>query len=140
MLRHPLAFCALLLASASITFAQAAGGEVGAGMPAFVVRPGFRVTLAAEKLDEARFLCFDDKGTLYVSQPTKGSIVALRDPDANGVYRKVSVYVKDKARVHAMCFHGGWLWFAQSSSINKARGMKEDGSAEEVVAVIAPGK
>src|SRR5579862_2276779 len=140
MFRNLIAYSVLLFLFTAAALAQAPGGEVGGGVPAFVVRPGFRVTLASEKLDEARFMCFDDKGTLFVSQPMKGTIVALRDPDANGVYHKTSVYVKDKARVHAMCFHGGWLWFAQSSSVYKARGMKEDGSAEEVVTIIAPGK
>jgi len=117
-----------------------AKGEVGPGVPAFAVRPGLRVTLASDKLEEARFLCFDDKGTLYCSQPTKGNIVALREPDASGVYRKVSVYIKDKPKVHAMCFHNGWLWFAQSTSIGKARGMKEDGSAQEIATIIPAGK
>lgn len=139
MIRFLCLASAFLFIASGVTAAELKG-EVGPNVPAFTVRPGFRVTLASEKLDDARFLCFDDKGTLYVSQPMKGQVVALRDPDANGVYRKVSVYLKDKPRVHAMSFYKGWLWFAQSTSISRARGMKEDGSAEEVVSVIAPGK
>ncbi len=138
MIRSIAALVVLVLAAPS--FGAAPMGEIGPGVPAFTVRQGYRVMLASDKLAEARFLCLDDKGTLYVSQPDHGSIVALREPDANGVYHKVTTYIKDKPKIHGMSFHDGWLWFSQSTSIGKARGMNEDGSAEEVVTVIPAGK
>jgi hypothetical protein len=50
-----------------------------------VVRPGYRVTLVAENIQDLRFMEFDDKGTLYVSQPGRGAIVTLR-PGSDGKY------------------------------------------------------
>src|SRR5438270_12946211 len=75
----------LILLISSSTFAQSrGGGERGPNVPDFWVRPGYRVTLAAEKLPEARFIEFDDKGTLYLSQPGQGSISTLKEK--NGSY------------------------------------------------------
>jgi glucose/arabinose dehydrogenase len=113
------------------------GGEVGPGVPPFSVRPGYRVTLAAEKLGEARAMEFDDKGTLYLSQPAAGAIQALRDTDGDGVYETVTPFVTNLPKVHAMSFHDGWLWFAQTGAILKARDTNGDGKADEVVTVLA---
>ena len=46
----------------------------------FTVRAGYEVSVAAT-LPDARFLEFDDTGTLYVSRPDRGDIVAFRDED-----------------------------------------------------------
>src|SRR5947209_5498547 len=88
----------LLLVGQSARAADGAG-QLGPGVPAFAVRPGYRVTLVADKLDEARFLCFDDRGILYVSQPDKGAIVALR-AKGDGRYEQVCTFVKDRPKVH----------------------------------------
>ncbi|MCC6581401.1 MAG: PQQ-dependent sugar dehydrogenase [Phycisphaeraceae bacterium] len=112
-------------------------GEVGPGVPPFVVRPGFRVTLAADGLGAARFLEFDDQGTLYVSQIQQGKVLALRDPDESGRYRKISVFLQDQKHVHGLCWHDGWLWFAPSTAVGKARDTSGDGVADEVRMVLA---
>jgi hypothetical protein len=67
-------------------------GEVGPGVPAFVVRPGYRVTVAAESIPDLRFIEFDDKGTLYVSQPGRGAVVTLR-LGADGKYTQIAEFV-----------------------------------------------
>jgi glucose/arabinose dehydrogenase len=113
-------------------------GERGADVPEFVVRPGYRVSLVARDLDEARFLEIDDKGTLYVSQPGRGSIVTLRLK--NGVYEKLGTFISDKKSVHGMCFSKGWMWFTQSGAIYKARDTNGDGTADETVTVIPQGQ
>ncbi len=116
----------------------AAQGERGPDVPEFVVRPGYRVSLVARDLDEARFLEFDDKGTLYVSQPGRGSIVTMRLK--NGVYEKLGTFISDKQRVHGMQFHKGWMWFTQSGAVYKARDTSGDGTADETVTVIPQGQ
>jgi glucose/arabinose dehydrogenase len=117
-----------------------AQGVLGDGVPKFAVRPGYRVTLAAQDLGEARFLAFDDGGTLYVSQPKKGAIVALRDEDSNGSFEYAAPFVDGKPFVHAMQFREGWLWFATTGGIFKARDKDNDGAADEVVTIIEEGK
>src|SRR5207247_2465382 len=97
---------------------------------------GYRVTLAAENLQEARFMQFDNEGTLYVSQPNAGSIVALRDKDGDGVYETSTRFVTGKKRAHGMQWRNGWLFFTTSQGIYKARDTKGDGRADQVLAVV----
>jgi glucose/arabinose dehydrogenase len=119
--------------------APRAQGVLGDGVPKFSVRPGYRVTLAAQDLKEARFLTFDDGGTLYVSQPSAGNILALRDTDEDGSFEYVAPYVTDRPKVQAMQFRDGWLWFATSRGIFRARDPDNDGASDEVVDVIPEG-
>src|SRR5215212_6720376 len=130
----------ILLALSSFAFAQTqparGGGERGTNVPEFWVRAGYRITLAADKLPEARFMEFDDKGTLYLSQPGAGSIMTLVDKDGDGVYETSAKFITGKKTAHGMCFRDGWLWFSQSGAIHKARDTNGDGVADEVVTVI----
>ncbi len=109
-------------------------GVTGPNVPAFQVRPGFKVTLAAQNFGEARFMEFDDKGTLYVSQPQAGTIVALRLK--SGKYEKIADFTTGKERVHGMDFDKGWLWFSQSGSVWKARDTNGDGKSDEEIQVV----
>ena len=86
------------------------GGATGPGVPAFGVRPGYRVTLAAEGIDSARFLEFGEGGTLYVSIPTRGEILSLRDEDGDGAFEKKTTFVSGYASAHGMCWKDGELW------------------------------
>ncbi len=103
-------------------------------VPAFSVRPGFKVTLAAQDFGEARFLEFDDKGTLYVSQPGSGTIAALRLKD--GKYQKIADFTSGKPRVHGLDFKNGWLWFTQSGSVWRARDTDGDGKSDEEIQLV----
>ncbi len=117
-----------------------AQGVVGDGVPAFTVRPGYRVTLVADDLKEARFMAFDESGTLYVSQPKAGIILALKDTDSNGSYEFVAPFVTDQPFVQAMQFKDGWMWFATTQGVHKARDKDNDGAADEHVVVIPEGQ
>jgi len=128
--RQALVLATLLCATADAEVFPT-GGEVGPGVPPFSVRPGYRVTLAAENLGESRFMEFDDKGTLYLSQPAAGVIMALRDKDGDGVYETRTSFVTGKPKVHGLCFKNGWLWFTQSGAVLKARDTNGDGQADE---------
>ncbi len=100
------------------------------------VREGYEVSLAADNVPEARFMEFDDRGTLYISSPGRGEVVALRDNDGDGVYEKRSTFAKGLTLVHGLCFHDGWLWMALSQGIVKAR-PTDNGAPAELVTVIA---
>lgn len=104
----------------------------------FTVRAGYEVTVAAT-LPDTRFLEFDDKGTLYVSRPDRGDIVALRDEDADGVFEKRGDFITGHVTVHGLSFHDGWMWFATSGSIHRARDTDGDLKADEIVDVIPVG-
>jgi glucose/arabinose dehydrogenase len=110
-------------------------GETGPGVPKFKVRPGYKVTLVAEHFGQARFIELGPDGEIYVSQPDRGRIVCLRDPDAEGVYKNITTFVKcpSEAKVHGLQWYKGWLWFTESGSVHKARSTKNNGVADEVV-------
>jgi glucose/arabinose dehydrogenase len=100
------------------------------------------VTLVAKDLGEARFMALDEAGTLYVSQPKEGNVLALKDTDNDGTYEYVAPFVTGKKRVQAMQFRDGWLWFATTAGIYKAKDANDDGTAEgdEVQTVIPEGQ
>lgn len=126
-----------LVATSIATLSQAAQpqmGETGPGVPKFIVRPGYTVTLAADHLGEARFIEFGPDHELYVAQSNHGRILCLRDPDANGLYKTVTTFVKmqPEDKVHGLQWYKGWLWFTESGSIHKARSTKNNGVADDV--------
>jgi glucose/arabinose dehydrogenase len=106
------------------------------GPDGLVVREGYQVTPAISDLPGARFMEFDDKGTLYVSRPDSGDIVAFRSPKNDGKYEKVGTFVAGKPSVHGLCFRDGWLWFTTSGTVNKAQDKDGDGKADEVIEVV----
>ena len=124
---------------ATAAFGAAPMGELGPGVPAFTVRRVIALRWLPTSWPRRGFFASMTRERFMSASPIKGSIVALREPDANGVYRKVTTTSKTSPRCRHV-FHDGWLWFSQSTSIGKARGMNDDGSAEEVVTVIAAGK
>lgn len=123
------ALSAALLAIPLSLFAQSNPPDA----PAFQVRPGYKVELVAEKVGETRFLEFNDKGDLYVSQPRAGTIATLRQE--NGTWKKVADFTTGKRTAHGLHFFDGWLWFTQSGAVWKARDTNGDGKADEEVKV-----
>lgn len=103
-------------------------------VPAFWVRPGFKLEIAAENFGEARFLEFGPKGDLYVTQPGKGTISTLREK--GGKYTKVADFTTGHKSAHGMHYKDGWLWFTESGAVFKARDKDGDGKADETVTVL----
>jgi glucose/arabinose dehydrogenase len=130
----------IVLSLSSFTFAQnRGGGERGPNVPDFWVRAGYRVTLAAEKLNKPRFMEFDDKGTLFVSFPGAGNVLALTDKDKDGIFETNTRFITGKKDCHAMQFKDDWLYFSQTGAIHKARDTNGDGVADDVETIIPEG-
>lgn len=104
----------------------------------FTVRAGFKVTLAADAINAARFLEVDDKGTLYVSRPALGDIIALSDKDKDGYYESRTTFVSDHPSVQSMQWRDGELWIATSNAVKRVKDEDGDGIAERIVDVIPP--
>lgn len=102
--------------------------------PAFIVRPGYVVTVAASELPTARMLEFDDRGTLYVSNPA-GEVLTLRDENTDGYYETRGSFLRNMKSVHGLCFADGWMWFTTSGIVWKARDLNADGAHDEMVQV-----
>lgn len=105
----------------------------------FWVRDGYRASVAVADLPGARFMEIGDDGALYISRPRSGDIIALRDRDGDGVYEMRATFIADRASVHGMDFHDGWLWYATTASIHRSRDTNGDGVADETVDVIPAG-
>ncbi len=121
---------------------RAQPGERGGAAETFDVRPGYKVLLAADDIRGARFLEFDPQGTLYVSIPTDGSILALRDANGDGVFQveERKQFVTGYKTVHGLCWQDGWLWFSQTGAIHRARDTNADGKADEIETIIPQGR
>jgi glucose/arabinose dehydrogenase len=133
------ALAALVTLTSLLTSDALADGERGPDVPNFWVRDGYRVTLVAERVGETRFIEFDDKGTLYVSQPRDGNIVALTDKDGDGKYETRADFVTNKKTAHGMHFYNGWLWWTTSGGIYRSRDNNGDGRADETQTVVDKG-
>lgn len=105
----------------------------------FDVRPGYKVTVAASGLPIARLMEFDDRGTLYVSNPG-GEILVLRDEDGDGYYETRGSFVLNMQSVHGMHFANGWMWFTTSGAVWKARDENQDGIRDELFRVTGEGE
>ena len=97
----------------------AANGTVGPRVPAFTVRPGYRVTLVARGIANCRFLQFDDHGRLFVSEPGPGRILILNGKNSHGYYTTRNTFLSGYYQVQAMVYRAGWLWFATSTGVYK---------------------
>lgn len=131
----------LMVMFCGAAFAQSATysptGQRGPGVPPQVwVRAGYRLTLAAEGIEKARFMQRSPEGWLYVSVPGEGRIHSLRDADSDGRYERVADYVTGRDSVHGMQFHEGRLWYTQSQAIYSSADTNNDGVADEEVKVL----
>jgi len=83
--------------------------------------PGFRVELVAEGLGAPRMLAFDASGTLLVSIPSQGRIVAIpaaRQPEP----LRSPVTVAEGLRLpHGIVVRDGYLWVAETGRVLRFR-------------------
>ena len=107
--------------------------------PKIWVREGYELSIVQADIQQPRFLQHDDKGTLYVSLPTKGTIKSCVDKDKDGYYETTADFVTGHPKVHGMQWHEGWLWFTESGAIFKARDTNGDGKADETVTIVKDG-
>src|SRR4051794_15682557 len=85
----------LLVCAARAQLPADVKSDLGPGVPPLRVRPGYRLTRAVpdKKLKEARFIQFSADGkTLFLAQREQGNILALRDPDADGVFQTITTF------------------------------------------------
>lgn len=107
--------------------------------PEMVVRQGYALTVAVDRLDGARFMAVDDQGVLYVTRPSEGDIVALRDEDGDGAFEKRETFIRGKDTVHGIQCVDGWVWFTTTASVERARDTNGDSRADEVEEVLGEG-
>ncbi len=106
--------------------------------PPFWVRPGFKVALVGERLGNARFLAFDDKGNLYMSRPIAGQnysdVVTLKM--ANGKYVIKNIFVDRLNAAQGLSWHDGWMYISLSQGVIRARDNDGDGKADDIETIL----
>ncbi len=102
------------------------------------VPAGFKVSLWAHGINNAREMVWGDKGTLFVSSRVAGNVYALVD---KGDSREVKVIAKGLNLPNGIAFKNGTLYIAEISRITKMVGFEDkldNRPAMEVVYDILP--
>jgi glucose/arabinose dehydrogenase len=102
------------------------------------VPAGFKVSLWAHGINNAREMVWGDKGTLFVSSRVAGNVYALVD---KGDAREVKVIAKGLNLPNGVAFKNGTLYIAEVSRITKMVGIEDkldNPPAMEVVYDILP--
>lgn len=79
--------------------------------------PGFRLSIFAKKLGASRDLEFSPQGTLLVSIPGKGSVLALPDKNGDGKADTVKVILNGLNKPHGVAFYEGKLFVAEETQV-----------------------
>jgi glucose/arabinose dehydrogenase len=99
--------------------AAAAPGEIP--VDKIKVPPGFKVSLWAHGINNARVMTWGDKGTLFVSSRVAGNVYAVVD---RGSQREVKVIAKGLNLPNGVAFKDGTLYVAEVSRITKMPGIE----------------
>jgi glucose/arabinose dehydrogenase len=102
-----------LLAAALPGAADAQGG------PKLKVPPGFAIDVFADKVGSVRFMAIDPAGTLLVSEPSAGRVLALPDKNGSGRADSVQTVVTGLDQPHGLAFHEGALYVAETSRVQR---------------------
>ncbi len=79
--------------------------------------PGFAIDVFARDLGPVRFLAVDPRGTLLVSVPRAGRVLALPDDDGDGRADRPVTVVEGLDLPHGLAFHEGALYVAETGRI-----------------------
>lgn len=127
----------LVLFLVGLALAAPAPGQQRLRLP-----PGFAIEPFAEGLGPARFMTLDPGGTLLVSIPRAGRVVALPDADGDGRADRVVPVVEGLELPHGLAFQGGRLYVAETGRVIRfrydPRSLKVEGPSEVVVPDLPP--
>lgn len=82
--------------------------------------PGFSISIYAKDLGGPRVLAMDPAGTLFVSTPSRGQVVALPDVNKDGIADRTDVVVDHLNGPHGLAFHPKekTLYIAETNSVS----------------------
>ncbi|MGH7411346.1 MAG: PQQ-dependent sugar dehydrogenase, partial [Candidatus Methylomirabilis sp.] len=82
---------------------------------------GFRAEIFASTLGAPRFMTLDPSGTLLVSTPRQGRVVALPDRNGRGKADEVVTVAEDLNLPHGLAFRAGDLYVAETGRVLRFR-------------------
>src|SRR5207249_940465 len=107
--------------SAILTVLLLSGGAAPAQERSLTLPQGFRIEEFASGFGSTRFMTVDPAGTLLVSTPDQGRVVALPDRNRDG-RADAAVMVADGLELpHGLAFWGGDLYIAETGRVKRFR-------------------
>ena len=107
--------------SAILTVLLLSGGAAPAQERSLTLPHGFRIEEFASGFGSTRFMTVDPAGTLLVSTPDQGRVVALPDRNRDG-RADAAVMVADGLELpHGLAFRGGELYIAETGRVRRFR-------------------
>lgn len=82
------------------------------------VPPGFRVSLYAGDLGDARGMALSPEGELYVCDKSGGRVLHLSRPEKGGALSTVRVVLQDLDRPHSLAFHQGRIFVGETDRVS----------------------
>ncbi len=95
---------------------QLSSAQNSTGIP-LTLPDGFSISIYAKDIKNARVLAFDPAGTMLVSEPASGSVVALIDADKNGGAEKTVTVIEGLNLPHGLAFHNDKLYIAETNAV-----------------------
>ena len=123
------------LVAALLVTLGAVGAAADEPLP-IVVPSGFRVEIVADGLGSARGLALDPSGTLLVSIPNEGRIVALRVAPRSERRRAPVIVASGLQLPHGLIVRDGNLWVAETGRVLRFRYDATTPTAIEPVVVV----
>ncbi len=96
---------------------------------------GFKISVFASDVTNARLMAVSPDGVLYVARQSKGDVVALPDTDKDGQADKMEIVASGLTRPHSVAFHKGYLYIATNPAVLRMKyaNGKAEGTPEKVV-------
>jgi glucose/arabinose dehydrogenase len=85
--------------------------------PQVSLPPGFHLEVFASDLGGPRFMILDPTGTLLVSIPSRGRVVALPDKNGHGKPDAVVTVAEGLTQPHGLAFKDGQLYVAETGRV-----------------------
>jgi glucose/arabinose dehydrogenase len=110
---------ATALVALGLLVAALPGIAAAQGGPKLKVPPGFVIDVFADKVGSVRFMAVDPAGTLLVSEPSAGRVLALPDKNGDGKADRVQVVVTGLDQPHGLAFREGALYVAETGRVQR---------------------
>jgi glucose/arabinose dehydrogenase len=120
--RSKIILVAATMASAAAVSSTIVGQGRGEAQPAIQLEriklpPGFRISIFAEGVRNARSLTLSPKGTIFVGTDRAGSVYALRDDNQDGKADKVITVASGMQTPNGVAFKDGALYVAEVNRV-----------------------
>lgn len=107
---------ALALLLALLAWPTAAGAQTG---PHLKVPAGFAIEVFAAGVGSPRLMALDPAGTLLVSEPARGRVLALPDRNGDGKADAIQPVVNGLDQPHGLAFKDGELYVAENGRVRR---------------------